>query len=90
MGSRVGEAYAHSALERELTRVATARVGTRNDTLNRAAYNLGTLVGSGLLDRAEVEIELTRAARSSGLDARETAATLRSGLTAGIARPRRS
>lgn len=87
--SQLGGAYAHSALERELTRVAAARVGTRNDTLNRAAYSLGTLVGSGLLERAEVEIELTRAARSAGLDARETAATLRSGLTAGIARPRR-
>ena len=87
--SQLGGAYAHSALEREGARVAAARVGTRNDTLNRAAYNLGTLVGSGLLDRAEVELELTRAALAAGLDARETASTVRSGLTAGIARPRR-
>jgi Bifunctional DNA primase/polymerase, N-terminal len=87
--SQLGGAYAHSALERECARVAAARVGTRNDTLNRAAYSLGTLVGSGLLDRAEVELELTRAALAAGLDARETASTVRSGLTAGIARPRR-
>ena len=87
--SRLGGAYAHSALEREGARVAAARVGTRNDTLNRAAYNLGTLVGNGLLDRPEVEAELTRAALAAGLDARETASTVRSGLTAGISRPRR-
>jgi len=87
--SQLSGAYARTALERELARVESARVGTRNDTLNRAAYNLGTLVGSGMLDRPEVEAELTRAARAAGLDARETASTLRSGLTAGIARPRR-
>jgi hypothetical protein len=87
--SQLGGAYAHSALERECARVAAARVGTRNDTLNRAAYNLGTLVGSGLLDRSEVEVELTRAALAAGLEQREIASTARSGLTAGIARPRR-
>jgi hypothetical protein len=87
--AELGGAYARTALEREAARVAPARVGTRNDTLNRAAYNLGTLVGSGLLPRSEVEAELTRAAQASGLEAREIASTLRSGLTAGIARPRR-
>jgi hypothetical protein len=87
--SQLGGAYARSALEREAARVGSARVGTRNDTLNRAAYSLGTLVGGGLLDRAEVERELTRAALAAGLDARETASTVRSGLTAGTARPRR-
>lgn len=89
VGARLGGAYARSALERELARVESARVGTRNDTLNRAAYSLGTLIGGGLLDQALVETELTRAALAAGLDARETASTLRSGLTAGIARPRR-
>ena len=87
--AELGGAYARTALEREAARVAAARVGTRNDTLNRAAYNLGTLVGSGLLPRSEVEAELTRAAQAAGLEAREIGSTLRSGLTAGIARPRR-
>lgn len=86
--ARLGGAYALAALARETTRVEGAAVGTRNDTLNRAAYSLGTLVGGGMLDRAEVEAELTRAALVAGLEARETASTLRSGLTAGIARPR--
>ena len=91
MGSlreRLSGAYARSALEREVARVEAARVGTRNDTLNRAAYNLGTLIGVGLLEQTQVEAELTRASLAVGLDARETASTLRSGLTAGIARPR--
>ncbi|HTJ70870.1 MAG TPA: bifunctional DNA primase/polymerase [Actinospica sp.] len=87
--AELGGAYARTALEREIARVESARIGTRNDTLNRAAYSLGTLVGSGLLDRAEVEAELGRAARAAGLEEREVASTLRSGLTAGIARPRR-
>ncbi len=85
---RLSGAYARSALEREVARVEAARTGTRNDTLNRAAYNLGTLIGVGLLDQAQVETELTRAALAVGLDARETASTVRSGLTAGIAHPR--
>jgi hypothetical protein len=89
VGARLGDAYARSALARESARVEAARVGTRNDTLNRAAYSLGTLVGSGVLDQALVEAELTRAALAAGLEPRETAGTLRSGLTAGIARPRR-
>lgn len=89
VGARLGGAYARTALEREAARVQAARVGTRNDTLNRAAYSLGTLIGSGVLEQAAVESELTRAALAAGLDARETAGTVRSGLTAGIARPRR-
>lgn len=87
--ARLGSAYALAALSRETARVESAAVGTRNDTLNRAAYSLGTLVGGGILDQSEVEAELTRAALAAGLDARETASTLRSGITAGLARPRR-
>jgi hypothetical protein len=87
--ARLGSAYAVTALTQEAARVESATVGTRNDTLNRAAYSLGTLVGGGILERSEVEAELTQAALAAGLDARGTASTLRSGLTAGIARPRR-
>ena len=86
--TQLSGAYVRTALEREVARVESARVGTRNDTLNRAAYNLGTLVGARLLDQAQAEAELTRAARAAGLDERETASTLRSGMTAGISRPR--
>ena len=75
--------YAEAALEAEADRVAWAVVGTRNDTLNRAAFALGRLVGAGLLDEASVRTELGRAARHAGLGRSETVRTIRSGLTAG-------
>ncbi|GAA0796666.1 bifunctional DNA primase/polymerase [Spirilliplanes yamanashiensis] len=75
--------YARAALEAEAERVAWAVPGTRNDTLNRAAFALGRLVGAGLLDEATARAELARAARRSGLGRAETRRTIRSGLTAG-------
>ncbi|WP_127499499.1 bifunctional DNA primase/polymerase [Actinoplanes solisilvae] len=75
--------YARAALTAEADRVARAPVGARNDTLNRAAFALGRLVGAGLLDAAEVTRELDEAAREAGLGRAETRATLRSGLWAG-------
>jgi hypothetical protein len=79
--------YAAVALEAESGRVARARVGTRNDTLNRAAFALGRLVGAGLLDAGTVTRELLAAARWAGLGRTETTRTIRSGLTAGRRQP---
>ncbi len=81
-------AYGAAALRNEVERVLGARVGTRNDTLNRAAYALGRLIGAGILDRDLAASELFHAARRVGLSARESSSTLASGLGAGIARPR--
>jgi Bifunctional DNA primase/polymerase, N-terminal len=86
---RARTAYAAAALRGEVDRVRSARPGTRNDTLNRAAYSLGQLVGAGLLDHDEVLGALQDAARRADLPPREAAATIRSGLTAGSHRPRR-
>ena len=89
--SRTGAAaaaYGAAALRNEVERVLAARVGTRNDTLNRAAYALGRLIGAGVLDRDLAASELFHAARRVGLSARESSSTLASGLGAGIARPR--
>jgi hypothetical protein len=71
-----------------LSRVALAPNGQRNATLNRAAFALGQFVGAGTLDRAYLEERLTDAASRCGLDAREIANTIRSGIDAGIAQPR--
>ena len=79
--------YAAVALEAEADRVARAAVGTRNDTLNRAAFVLGRLVGAGLLDERTVSRELTAAARWAGLGRTEIARTIHSGLTAGRRQP---
>jgi hypothetical protein len=81
-------AYGAAALRNEVERVLAARIGTRNDTLNRAAYALGRLIGAGILDRDLAASELFHAARRVGLSARETSSTLASGLGAGISRPR--
>ncbi|MCK4626277.1 MAG: bifunctional DNA primase/polymerase [Phycisphaerae bacterium] len=82
------ERYAQTAMKLELNAVYTARDGTRNETLNRAAFSLGTLIGGGYLDRGEVEETLRNAAESVGLDAREIDATIRSGIESGIKQPR--
>jgi hypothetical protein len=79
--------YAAAALTAEADRVARAPVGTRNDTLNRAAFALGRLVGGGLLDAGDVARELEAAARYAGLGRAETRRTIRSGLTAGRRAP---
>jgi hypothetical protein len=79
--------YASAALAAESGRVARARAGTRNDTLNRAAFALGRLVGAGLLDQGDVVRELDAAARFAGLGRAETRRTIHSGLTAGRRAP---
>jgi hypothetical protein len=79
--------YVQAALAAEADRVATAPVGTRNDTLNRAAFALGRLVGAGLLGAGEVARELDAAARQSGLGRAETRRTIRSGMAAGRRAP---
>jgi Bifunctional DNA primase/polymerase, N-terminal len=88
------ERYARSALAREARAVATAPLGTCNDTLNRAAFNLGQLVGAGLLAAEEVRavlLEAALAAPTTGHPDRErrARATIESGLRAGARTPRR-
>lgn len=80
--------YVQAAWDREYQNVAGAQQGRRNDTLNTAAYNLGTLVGAGHLAEAAVRAHLERAAATCGLARSEYMATISSGLAAGIANPR--
>ncbi|MYU57421.1 MULTISPECIES: bifunctional DNA primase/polymerase [Streptomyces] len=85
---RMGNGYVAAAVEAELRAVAEAQPGTRNGTLNRAAFSLGTLCGAGRLDRAQVTDVLTDAARHAGLPEREAETAIRSGLAAGQNHPR--
>jgi hypothetical protein len=80
--------YAATALCGELDRVLAARPGSRNHTLNTAAFALGRLTATGLLPAGLAGDALTQAARAIGLPAGEAAATIRSGLTAGARSPR--
>ena len=85
-----GNGYGAAALRNELDALGGALEGTRNETLNRAAFALGQLVAGGELERAEVETALLATALRIGLDEREAVATLRSGLDAGARREPRT
>lgn len=80
--------WARAALAGEVIRVRSAAEGTRNATLNRAAFALGQLIASGHLDDAPVREALTAAALRAGLAGREVQATINSGLRAGTRLPR--
>lgn len=82
------QGYAAAALQGEITRVLESREGTRNHTLNRAAFSLGQLIADGHLDEATVTHELQSAAQAVGLSDHEAAITIRSGLRAGAGKPR--
>ena len=84
-----GSAYVRAAIERECGRLALAAVGTRNDTLNQAAFNLGQLVGARLLGANDAGQALLRVALGTGLGEQEAVATIESGLRAGMRNPRR-
>jgi hypothetical protein len=81
--------YFDTAVTRELEQVARARPGTRNDTLNRAAFRLGQLAGAGLTACDALVDALLHAARSAGLGDTEAKPTIASGLGAGERHPRR-
>jgi len=87
-GARSTATYALAALRDETRMVAAARPGTRNATLNRAAFSLGQLAAAGLLAPAAVASALADAAVRAGLPAGEASRTIRSGLAAGARRPR--
>lgn len=81
--------YALVALRSEVQRVLDAAPGTRNHTLNAAAFALGQLSASRLLPHQLIEDALHAAANAIGLSPREATATIRSGLNAGARQPRR-
>jgi hypothetical protein len=80
--------YGEKALAGEIIRLTNATEGTRNDTLNSAAYSLGQLIAGGELDQATVEGALFGIALMKGLTQKETQATIRSGIEKGKLSPR--
>jgi hypothetical protein len=92
-----GHPYGRAVLEAETARIASARGpsqgrgGQRNQVLWEAARNLYNLVAGGVLDQAQVERELERAADACGLlsdEPRQTQRTLASARQVGLAHPR--
>jgi hypothetical protein len=80
--------YGRRVLAAELAALSRATPGQRNRTLNRCAFKVYRYVASGLLDDQEITLAFTTAALAIGLSAAETARTLASARTAGLANPR--
>jgi len=82
--------YAAKALEEECRKVREAQEGARNDTLVRAAFSLGTLIGGGELDENLVCSRLMEAVNAmlSPLPTVEAERTISSGISSGKMHPR--
>jgi hypothetical protein len=83
-----GHPYGRQVLAAELAALGRATPGQRNHTLNRCAFKAYRYVASGVLDEQDVTLAFTTVARAIGLSAAETARTLASARTAGLANPR--
>jgi hypothetical protein len=81
-------AYVKAALDAELSALATAPEGERNETLNVAAFNLAQLIPGGHLHEQETWDALYLLAVRTGLTHSETVGTLRSAFDAGKLKPR--
>jgi hypothetical protein len=75
------------ALENVGGKVATAREGTRHDTLFDAARTLGGYLHHEYLTEAEITASLMHAAGRAGLPVHEIAPTIRDGIENGRANP---
>jgi len=82
------DVWAHKALTQEVAILQNTPKGNRNHQLNKSAFNLGQIIGAGLLNQDIVEAELTRTAEFIGLLRNEIQATLTSGITQGTKQPR--
>lgn len=84
-------AYVEAAISGEISALVSTRSG-RNNALNDASFNLGTLVGAGVLSRGEAEARLYGAAVANGYVAKDgehaARATISSGLDSGESNPR--
>lgn len=81
-------AYVNAAIADEFRRVYLSLPGARNDTLNKAAFALGQLVGAGVVERELIVLALRSAASAAGLKDTEIDKTIASGIDAGIKEPR--
>jgi hypothetical protein len=81
------EAIVAKMYDEALTIVATSPAGNRNAPLNDQSYFIGRLVGANLVGLAEAEAALMSSAKASGHATWTAKKTIKSGLTAGQAKP---
>ena len=84
-------AYVDAAVSDELKKLVGTSAG-RNNQLNDSAFAIGTFVGADAMSRSQAETRLFGAALANGYTdqdgASATRATIKSGLDAGILKPR--
>jgi len=80
--------WAAKALDQELYILRQAEEGQRNNQLNKSAFNLGQIIGAGMLAEEDIRTSLSRVADAIGLGEKEAAATIKSGIEAGAKKPR--
>jgi hypothetical protein len=80
-------AWAQRALTLVCDEMRRAAEGARNETLNRGAFRLGSIVARGWLDQHQAIDNLSGAALVSGLPPDEVQSTLASGFVAGLKSP---
>ncbi len=83
VSTHLSKAQAES-LGRKLVDVLNAQPGSRNETLNRAAFGIGALIREGAITNLSAQNLLLNVAKEIGLLASEALATIESGLKAGI------
>lgn len=85
--NETGTRYGMRALENQVGKVRAAIDGTRNETLNSAAFGIAQLVGGGEIDENYAYDALLDAAAGCGLSDAEATATLDSAFGAGVGQP---
>jgi hypothetical protein len=81
-------AWAETALDRELAELRAAPKGQRNPTLNVCAMKLAQIVAGGGLEEGRVRTALAAVAREIGLEEGEIGPTINSGFRKGMTEPR--
>lgn len=83
------DSYTRKAVQAECDAITGAPDGDQNNTINRAAFSVGTLVGAGAISEGEAREHLLAAARAGNHPEGRARASIESGLGAGMAQPRR-
>ncbi|MFE7047085.1 hypothetical protein ACFVAM_01755 [Streptomyces californicus] len=82
------DGYTRKALQAECDLIVSAPDGDQNNTINRAAFNVGTLVAAGALTEGEARQELLWAASAGNHPEGRARPSIESGLRSGMQHPR--
>ena len=82
------DSYTKKALQDECDLIVSAPDGDQNNTINRAAFNVGTLVGAGALTEGEARDALLAAALAGNHPEGRARPSIESGLRSGMQSPR--